>query len=200
MTNESSRVSYFNTLIFTIVSGILSLLLLLSLFIDIVKEHAFYFIIAVEIGIFTVIAICIYQIVKNEKMQKNKKLDIKLSFYECPDYFNKIEENSETYCYNNYQVFDARGKSYVLRIYPESVQLPNSLPVANIDKNEKFNLYQIEQNPEFKNAKDQCAFIVAEPDTNTAISADQQRMMDQYKGYSTLPWTHAQSRCGPYVE
>jgi uncharacterized membrane protein YhaH (DUF805 family) len=61
--NDNKNTSYFNTLIFTIVAGIISLLLLLALVFKPVRDHAMYFIIALEVGIFTIIAVCIYQIV-----------------------------------------------------------------------------------------------------------------------------------------
>lgn len=202
--NNDSKVSYFNTLIFTIVAGIISLLLLLSLFSDTVKQNAFYFIIAVEIGIFTVIGICIFQIIANEAKLRalKKQIGAKINFYDCPEYFTKEEKDGDTLCVNNYTIRDISGKKLTLRIYPvdKDMPLPSALPTSTITKNEKFSLYQIEQDPEFKTAKDQCAFVLSEPNVNSATSSAQKERLNRYVGYSKLPWMHARSRCAAYVD
>lgn len=198
--NENTKISYFNTLIFTIIAGITSLLLLLSLFSDKVKNMAFYFIIAVEIGIFTVVAICIFQIISNEARinAQKKNLEGKIAFTECPDYFIKYDEDSETYCANNYTVTDAAGNRMIMRIYPADVQLPD-LPAPVQGKNEKFNLYQLQQSQDLSNAKQQCAPVFQEPNLAAATSPAQVEQLRQYQGYSKLPWSHARTRCAPYV-
>ena len=200
--NESTKTSYFNTLIFTIVSGIISLLLLLTLFSKIVRNNAFYFIIAVEIGIFSVIAICVIKIITNEQILnnlKNKLSTQKISMNDCPDYFIKTEKDDIAICTNNYEVQTGNGRKYMLRIYPASVTLPNMLPVTNQDKNEKFKLYQLEQSSDLVDAKAQCAMVMTEPNINSAATAAQKETLSQYKGYSSLPWLYARSRCGPYI-
>lgn len=198
--NESSKISYFNTLIFTIVSGIVSLILLLTLVMSPkVKEHAFYFVVAVEIGIFAIIVYCIYQIMFNESKLRYADITSKISFYECPDYFVKTYQGADTLCVNNYQVTDDNDNKFLLRIYPEDQPLPTELPIQTTSKSEKFNLYHIEQTQDFKNAKDECAFILNEPQVNLATSAAKQELLNQFVGYSKLPWMHARSRCGTFA-
>ena len=58
--------SYFNTLIFTIISGIFSLVLIATLFFDMFKKYI-PFIVTVEIGLFLIIGYCIYKIYNNEQ-------------------------------------------------------------------------------------------------------------------------------------
>ena len=204
MTSETSKTSYFNTLIFTIVTGIISLLLLLSLFIPVVNQNAFYFIIAVEAGIFSVIAICIFKIMYNEyevnKRMRNLKTT-KLSLNECPEYFVRTKNGSDTNCTNNYKVQDSNGQKYTLRIYPDDplTPLPTTLPAATQDKNEVFMLHQLEQAVDLKDASAQCAMVMKEPPINTATTAAQANTLRQYVGYSKLPWMYAQSRCAPYA-
>jgi hypothetical protein len=164
-----------------------------------VKEHALYFVIAVEIGIFAVIGYCVYQIMVNESKLKYMDITSKISFYECPDYFVKVSEGSETLCVNNYEVTDAKNKKFILRIYPEDQPLPTELPIVTSSKSEKFNLYHIEQTPDFTTAKEECSFVLQEPPTNLATSAAKQELLNQFTGYSSLPWTHARSRCGPFA-
>lgn len=199
--NENTKISYFNTLIFTIVAGIISLLLLLSLFSDKVKNMAFYFIMAVEIGIFSVVAVCIFQILSNEaKLNAQKKtLEAKIAFTECPDYFIRSEEGGDTFCLNDYAVSDRTGNQLIMRIYPADVPLPDSLPATVLDKNEKFNLYQLQQSQDLTNAKQQCAPIFQEPNVNGASSPAQAEQLRQYVGYSKLPWSHARTKCAPYA-
>lgn len=196
-TDKSSRVSYFNTLIFTIISGIISLMLLFALLSTKVRETAFYFIIAVEVGIFVVIAFCLWQIVYNESVLNSKKRDLlkqRLSFSECPDYYIKKEEKDATYCLNNFTIKDYSG-TYAMRIYPSSESLPLTLPNTSTpgdkidNKNEKFKLYHIEQSDKLKDARSECNVVLNEPPTT-----------NEFTGYSKVPWTHARSRCAPYVE
>lgn len=198
--NENTKISYFNTLIFTIIAGIISLLLLLSLFSEKVKEMGFYFIVAVEIGIFSVVAICIYQIISNEaKLNALKKnQEAKIAFTECPDYYIKYDQDGETYCANNYTVMDALGNRLVMRIYPSDTRLPD-LPASVQDKNEIFNLYQLQQSKDLTNAKQQCGPIFQEPNINAASTPAQAEQLRQYIGYSKLPWSHARTRCAPHA-
>lgn len=193
--NESSKISYFNTLIFTIISGVISLVLLMLLFFEFGKEWM-YLIITVEVGIFSVIGICLYQIIKNELLINGLKkgLPQRISFSECPDYFLRGENNGVTVCNNNYPVVDNRGRKFTLRIYPLDTDLPTSLPIPLLDVNEQIKLYEIEQsNRVLKDAKEECAVVMNEPPVgNTDLRP--------FRGYSKLPWTHARSRCGPYVD
>ena len=203
MANNTSKVSFFNTLIFTIVSGVISLILLLALFLDVGKQFA-YTIIVVEIGIFSVISMCIYQIIKNEKKLNKEKTgtDDKISFDKCPDYFTKVYENDNTVCKNDFTVITPRGQQMKLRIYPvdANIPLPLTLPSAYQGKCEKFNLYQIEQNADFKSAQDQCAIILNEPPVSLAKTQAERDKMAQYEHYSKTPWTYARSKCSKYVD
>lgn len=198
MVNENSRVSYFNTLIFTIISGIISLLLLLALFFEVGKKNA-YLIIMVEIGIFTIIALCIYKIIINEKRLSKDKKQIynKLSFQSCPDYFEKSIENDVTYCKNNFVITNADNTQKKILIYPLAATLPKpSYPLNNSSSNPitfKFPLYNVEKSDKFKSANDECAIIMKEPPPNVVA-------LQEFKDYSKLPWSYARSRCEPYVE
>jgi hypothetical protein len=202
MATEESKVSYFNTLVFTIVSGIISLLLLLSLFFDFVRQNGFYFVIAVEIGIFSVIAICIFQIMRNESLLNAMRSNAlkKLTFTECPDYFVKEDVNGEMMCYNNYSVKDSKGRSYYMRIYPAEEQLPALISQGKEEGVKgKMSLYKIEQTVDFKTGKEQCAVVLQEP-VLEGIQPAKREVLQNFVGYSKLPWMHARSRCGPYVD
>lgn len=199
--NENSKISYFNTLIFTIVAAIISLLLLLSLIFEQVRKNAMIFVIALEIGIFTIIMICIWQIVANEKHLNALRNTVspKISFSECPDYYTKATENNQVVCLNNYQITDGTV-SYTILIYPEDKELPMIIPDdVNLTKADKFNLYDLEQNPDFKSARDQCAPIMTEPNLNAAATPEETEKLKKLQNYSKLPWTHAQARCAAYI-
>ena len=66
---SDSKVSYFNTMIFTIITGTFSLLLLLILlFKD--GRKVLPLILTIEIGVFLIIAVCITQIIINYQFDK----------------------------------------------------------------------------------------------------------------------------------
>lgn len=201
--SESSKVSYFNTLIFTIVSGIISLILLILLFLKIGQDWA-YLILTVEVGIFIVIGICVFQIIRNEKIRNNLKnnLEERISFYECPDYFNKVSIDNINYCKNDHTYTNTDGRKYTMKIYPDdpSTPLPPSLPAVNTSKNESFPLNEIEQTVQFKTAIEECNMVLNEPNLAQASSSAEKDFLKKYEGYSKLPWTHARSRCAAYVD
>jgi hypothetical protein len=202
--NESSKVSYFNTLIFTIIAGIISLLLVLALFSDVGKKNM-YLIITVEVGIFSVIAICIYQIVVNEKLASSRKNydSERISFKECPDYYTKSIEDNSTICKNMYRSTDKFNNEYVLRFYPVDTQPLETVETASgkcdfTDRKVCFDLDSIEKESKFTNAKKECAYIVSEPVANlNGATADD---VTKFAGYSKLPWTYATSRCEQYID
>lgn len=192
--SDTSKVSYFNTLIYTIVSGIISLVLLMLLFFDFGKKYI-YFIITVEVGIFTVIAICLYQIIYNEYVLNNmrSKLPERVSFLECPDYFVKQDIDNIIMCKNYYSV-RKNNQEYMMKIYPIDESLPSSFKLDERGSGirDAFNLYQLEQNNKLlKSAREQCGVVYEEPKASE---------LEELRGYSKLPWTHAVGRCGAYVD
>lgn len=193
MASDNSKISYFNTLIFTIVSGIISLVLIVMLFFPFGKG-LIYMIVTMEIGIFSVIGVCLFQIIKNELYIANMKKNLpdRVSFSECPDYYIRVEEQGVTKCKNNYIARDVSNNKTPIRIYPSSVDLPKVLPQDSQVTFEKFNLYEIEQsNKLLKEAREECAVLDSSPmDTN----------LTAFKDYSKIPWTHARARCGPYMD
>lgn len=207
MANDNSKVSYFNTLIFTIVSGIISLLLLMLLFFDMGRQNA-YLIVTVEIGIFTVIAFCVYQIIKNESLLNSlkKTVSAKISFSECPEYFNKSTSGDDVICWNNYNSTMPGGRTYLVKIYDAATPLPPVLPEQGLEyntsmlKRDAFKLYEIEQTPAFKDAKQECEYIMSEPVVSAARTPADAEFMNKFVGYSKTPWVHARARCAPYVD
>lgn len=200
MANENSKISYFNTLIFTIVSGIISLLLLLALFFEIGKKYA-YLIIMVEFGIFSIILLCIIQIIINERRiaaAKNQRYN-KISLQRCPDYFQQITDgNNAVNCKNGFNILYPDGSQKKILIYPSNPtsQFDQVFPqvTASSPKYLSFPLYSTEQSDKLKNANDQCGVIMKDPlPTDTVLAPD-------FTGYSQTPWTYARSRCEQYIE
>jgi len=199
MANENSKISYFNTLIFTIVSGIISLLLLLALFFEIGKKYA-YLIVMVEVGIFSIIALCIYQIIVNERRIASAKTQrySKISFQKCPDYFEQITDDSnQVFCKNGFNVIYPDGSQKKILIYPSNPisQFDSILqPVTSSSaKYIQFPLYATEQSDKLKDATDQCGIIMKNP-----LSTDP--VLGSFTGYSDTPWTYARSRCEQYIQ
>ncbi len=89
MADMSSQ--YINTMVFTVIAGILSLMLLLLIIYasETVAQYSV-FIMTVEGGLILVIAVAIYQIIVYERRQMNQTMDgtqNRLSVSTCPDYW-----------------------------------------------------------------------------------------------------------------
>lgn len=191
MASENSKISYFNTLIFTIVSGIISLVLIIMLFFPQGKS-LIYMIVTAEIGIFSVIGICLYQIIKNELYLNNMKKNLpnRVSFSECPDYFIREDEKGTTMCKNRYKSRNASNEESTILIYPIDIDLPTSISNESNNTYDKMKLYEIEQNVSLlKEAREQCAVLDSSP-MDSKLTA--------FNDYSKIAWTHARGRCGPY--
>ena len=193
MALENQRISYFNTLIFTIISGVVSLLLLCSLFFQPFKKYIVA-IVTIEIGIFIIISYCIYKIVKNDNylkdlMAKNKLV---INFDECGDYFvRRTDDKGDFYCSNDYVITDETNTSYIMKIYPASINLPstNNLNYSNPKTafvNNRLETYKLQ---ELNNSN---------LPTNTDKCRPLYDQVNQYDGYDKIPWTYARSRCDIY--
>ena len=91
MNDDQSR--YVNTMVFAIVAGIISLMLLLLIMnaSDMVKQYSV-FIITVEVGLVLIILTAIYRIVRFErKLRKENEVGLrnKVNVQTCPDYWTR---------------------------------------------------------------------------------------------------------------
>ena len=87
--NPNKKISYTNTLFFTIFNAIFAIILVLLLFFRIIPSEYMYFIIGVEVGVVLIVAYCIYRIIRFEKFleaMRNPK-NLYIPFDSCPDYF-----------------------------------------------------------------------------------------------------------------
>lgn len=198
---SDKKVSYFNTLVFTIITGIVSLLLLTLFFFQIGKEYMV-FLITLEAGIFAIIAVCIYRIVSFEKRKQSKadQNNYVMNFSTCPDYYVKRMVGDRTYCFNDYTSTDANGNKYIMKLYPVEVNgTPITMPATITPSNsvspsdylyEKFELNALEKDSTLKTFKDKCALIYETP-------ADK---VQKYSHLPSLPWTFAASRCQSFAD
>lgn len=202
--NNNKRISYKNTLIYTIVTAIVSLLILALLFIPSMFDYI-YFIAIIELGIFIIIGVCIYKIINYDK-NLNKLRDQNsyyIPFSECADYFvKKTDSKGNTYCSNEYNVKDQFGNVKLMKIYPSGVLLPPTHKNTIIndinckagdtectinDKYEKYSLNQIPDSKLLKTNQQKCSVLFVEPTDPALIPA--------YSGYTQIPWTHVKGRC-----
>lgn len=190
----NDKVSYFNTLIFTIIASIVSLLLLAALFFEIFKDYMI-FIVTVEVGIFCIIGWCIYKIVSNAntldkyKQQANFKID----FTPCPDYYVGKGVDGQTICSNEYIVEDEYHNKRIMKIYPADDQL-NSYPLPNLHVPtyyndakpiEKYDSTLIASAQDLQTTRDKCGAILG--------------LKENYKVYSKLPLLGTQERCAQFT-
>jgi hypothetical protein len=203
MSNETNKVSYFNTLIFTILAGILSLTLLILLYYKNFRDFL-PFIITLEVGIFGLIIICIFQIIYNEiflnKLKKN--MQYVMDFNTCPDYYTKRDNGSHEICSADYIYIDKNKKRWIMKIYPVnditntlsgSRPLPSTVSFdykGNEPKYEKFPLHEIENEKTLKTYSDKCGILFSDPNDPT---------LAYLKGYNVIPWTTMNSKCASTV-
>jgi hypothetical protein len=196
MSNQTRKVSYFNTLIFTIIAGIVSLMLLAALFFEVLKPWKV-FIITVEIGIFCIIGLCIYQIIANEALldKYRRASNFNIDFTQCPDYYVSKNINGLNVCSNEYVDQDEYHNKRIMKIYPAddpSKNMMYPLPRIHIptyanssNPNEKFDSSYIETATDLKNNEAKCNAILGQNPS--------------YKSFSTLPWEGVKSRCESYA-
>ncbi len=200
MANDATRkTSYFNTLVFTIIAGIISIILLVLLFFKDFKKYL-PFIVTLEVGIFAMITWCIIQIYINEyaldKLRKN--LDYQITFANCPDYFTKRLVGDKEICSNEYIYIDENKQKKIMKVYPvddpsRPVSGMRPLPSTAVSdykggekKWEKFPLHEIENEPSFKTYSDKCAPL---------FQAQTDAKVQYLDGYNLVPWTNMRSQC-----
>lgn len=198
--NDTTRkMSYYNTLIFTIIAGIVSVcLLLLLLFKDFKKYLPF--IVTLEVGIFAIIATCIITIFVNESVlnKLKKQMGYQISFTSCPDYYTKRTIGDKEICSNDYVYFNDKKQPFIMKIYPiddksNPTKGARPLPTTHVyeykgdePKWEKFPLNELDSEQSFKDYSQKCAPLFSDPSEPN---------LQYLKGYSVIPWTTMRSKC-----
>lgn len=185
--------SYINTLIFTIISAIGSILIMILLYMGILKNYI-YFVIGLEIGIFFIIIYTIYKIMQSKSIYQVNDLNIK--FDHCPDFWTlKNDKNGRPYCCNEWIIDDNYGSKKFIKIYPYienphantytlPTQIDNSPPIDGSPiKYDKFYLDTLQSAN--LSSGDKCNFILNEPADKTS----------SYSGFTPIPWTTIRSKC-----
>lgn len=190
---DFSTKSYINTLIFTIISAIGSIIFMALLYLGILSKYM-YFVIALEVGLFLIITYTIYKIMQSKYIYETSEPVVK--FDHCPDFWTvRNDKNGRPYCSNQWVLRDTYGNKKIIKIYPYS-NIPNTniytLP-TQLDQNppsdgsptkfDKFYLDTLQSND--LSSSDKCNFILNEPADKTS----------PYIGYTPLPWTTIRSKC-----
>lgn len=187
---------------FTIFTGIASLGVLSFLFFDFGKKFI-YFIIAFEVGVFILIAYCIYKIITGDKKKKDNKDKYVVRFDECPDYYSKKIINGEDYCFNEYLVKDKRGNSMLIKlspyemngttVTPETTTKLTNIVEPSAQLYSKFQLHKLEKDDNIPKFEDKCKLLF----NNTSVSDPK---YSSYLHYPHIPYTYAKSRCASLAE
>lgn len=197
---DSKAKSYFRTLIFTVVSAILSLALFGLLF---WKKELLTFVIIVEVGIFAIIGYLIYVIVQHEKMLNamNDPRNFKFGFDVCPDYYVKRTdgESNKDFCSNEYVVVDKDSplqKKLIMKIVDENTALPSSHSPTYTSKDSTTGI-KLQPKPSDKFLLD--SFFAPELKTNKercdVINPSVVTQLESMQGFKTIPWTYTRPRC-----
>ena len=99
---NSGMQNYVNTIIFCLILKILSIIVLGLVLFDFAHPMIMYFLITIEIGIITVIALALYSISSYEKRmveEAKNLLKSRIDLMVCPDYFTRAEDDV---CLNSY--------------------------------------------------------------------------------------------------
>lgn len=190
MVDAEQRVAYFNTLVFTIISGIVSLGILIFMFFK-PAAKLFPFLITVEVGIFLIIIITIIQIIRAEKARakyKNQK-NFTINFTSCPDYYIERSIDGKRICSNEYIVEDKNKASYIMKILPaqDSYSFPptHNPSYTGDSAGDKFDNLVIANSSALKDNAEKCAAVLGRNDA--------------FISYSQIPWTGVQARCDSYA-
>ena len=121
---------YMNTMVFAVVAGIISLMLLLLIMraSDVVQQYSA-FIITIEVGLVLIILVAIYRIIAFERRRSNAAkvgADMRLSVKSCPDYWTNVDGNM---CINSFRV---AGKPYSYRIVGDDSVSDAKNPVQSL--------------------------------------------------------------------
>jgi len=193
-----SKISYSNTLMFTIIAGIISLCVLL--FATTPSGKSYYpAVFTFEIGIILVIAYAIYRIITAEKDAKNNSTKLVVDFNTCPDYYTRRQIGTEVYCFNEYNSIDQDGRHMLMKIMPVNVNGTEVIPPQFITPTddvkdtdylyEKFDLHAMQKDPSLKTTEDKCKLLYSTP-------KDKEH---KYSHYPDIPWTYAKGRCQSFV-
>lgn len=203
-TGSPDKLSYINTLVFTIIAGIFSLAILVLLFFPIGKQFIV-FIVALEIGIFCLIAYCIYKIATNEsylrRLRDSKNLVV--NFDECADYYVRRTNKSGTQvCSNDYVMTDETNTKYVMKIWDAS---SSNIPLANSINDNKINYFGASNATaaDAMNRREVYPLKELASASNLATFTDKCKPffydVAGYSEYKTIPWSYAKSRCQSFA-
>jgi hypothetical protein len=201
MQNENRRISYVRTLVFTIVSALLSIALFALVYVKGFSDWLL-FIIITEIGIFSIIIYCIYTIINREKklqeMRDPKNYVIK--FDNCPDYYVKRYDTASKgyFCSNEYVVADQRNptKKLIMKLFAEN---DNSSPPTHNANYKVTNGTGPTTDPQPMDK-----FMIDNFLTQLATNEERcqivnpdvvEKSSDKLLGYKSIPWTNVQKRC-----
>lgn len=123
MASPDMTSQYMNTLVFAVVAGIISLMLMLLVMYasESVREYSV-FIVTVEIGLVLIIAVAIYRIIAFERRHSTAMKigpEMKLPVSTCPDYWTNVDGDL---CVNT---FNVSGQNYRYRITGDAKAKPD---------------------------------------------------------------------------
>jgi hypothetical protein len=200
MATETRKISYFRTLIFTIMAAVFSLALMGLLFFKVAYDYIIA-IVAVQLGVFAIIGYCIYIIVKREKMMdemKNPK-NYLVRFDDCPDYFTKVHDpiSGKHFCSNEYIVSHPQDsmKKTIMKIVEENVELPEKHIVGypltgSVAPTDKFMIHTF-KSAALNDNQTRCSLF---DESKPIVSMNNDHVPNRTE-YRKLPWTSVKSRC-----
>lgn len=186
--------SYINTLVFTLVVGLLSLLLLLGMIFTTAMGTYAWFVITLEVGFFAIILWNLIQITTYEsrvrKMTHNAAKN-SLVAQTCPDYFTmSYSTTGETECINVFKGVSPAKERFIMLF------VPSTSSEQVVDDATKSTMTRFTVNPpdmkiamktfEEKRVEDACKIVQGRADLASSPS--------EPNNY-TVPWTDLRNKC-----
>jgi len=202
---QTDKLSYINTLIFTLIAGVISLALLCILLFPIGKKFLV-FVVSVEIGILTIIAFCIYKIATNESYLRRLRdsNNIVVNFEQCGDYYVKnINQFGKEVCTNNYVVTDETNTRYVMKIWDAGA---SNIPGNNNIREDQVNFFgnSNANASDATNRRELYALKELATSSNLTTFTDKCKPfyynVPNFSEYQGIPWTYAKSRCQSFQQ
>jgi len=210
MTNLVKQKSYFRTLVFAIISTLISVGLIAVVLLVPQAKQLTTLIVTIQAGLFLITIYCIRQVILKEKqfVKMSDPQNYVVNFDDCPDYFNRKydEASRKFYCSNEYIVEHPvdTAKQAIMKLMLHdptntTIQFPNyhsneymntkggtsSKPIPS----EKF-YSEVFQDKSLTDNIKRCNIV----DDSSVVEVVNDPIENR-KEYKKLPWTSVRSRC-----
>lgn len=185
--------SYVNTLVFSIIAGLVSIALLVALIMSPAVGDYAYIVVTVEIGLVLIIVHALYRILSYESsMRRAASLTSKRQIIAdtCPDYFTTgYDMNGSISCTNLFRGTDNTGKQFLMAYVPSSAYYKDSMGNIVFTGNSADRVIKL-SDFEGKTFDEGCKVV-----QGRGVDADNKDSQPQVANNFTIPWSDLRPKC-----